>query len=84
MAVPARKCTICKKTKPENQFKVRKGKYTNQCKDCINAQSREHNKTDRAKDATAARQRVWVARNPEKYAEKIKKDTERERHKRGQ
>lgn len=84
MAVPARKCTICKKMKPEDQFKVRKGKYTNQCKDCINAQNRAHSYAPKAKEANRERQQRWVENNPEKRAEKIKKDTARERHKRGQ
>jgi len=82
MAEPARKCTICKKTKPESQFKVRKGEYTNQCKQCINEQSRQYNKRDTAKEATNKRVQRYYENNPEKRKENIAKSSEVRRKRR--
>jgi hypothetical protein len=79
MAENARKCTICGKTKAESQFKIRKGKYVNQCKDCINAAARKDSKKAAAMERTRGRVARW-ADKPENLKKKL--DKERERKKR--
>jgi hypothetical protein len=81
MATIKRTCTICRKEKPETEFKVRKGKYVNQCKDCINAQARKDSKTAAAMERTRGRGRKWAATHPDDVKAKTKRDTEARRRK---
>jgi hypothetical protein len=80
MATIKRTCTICGKEKPETEFKVRKGRYVNQCKSCINAQARVDSKRAAAMERTRGRVARWTD-NPENLKKKLDKEKERRRKK---
>jgi len=80
MTVNKRTCTICKKEKPEDQFKIRKGNYVNQCKACINAQARVDSKRAPAMERTRGRAARWTDK-PENLKKKLDAEKERKRKK---
>lgn len=75
-------CTICGKTKPVADFKIRRGKPVRQCKDCINAQARKDSKKPAAMERTRGRVRKWADAHPDDVKDKTKRDTAARKKKR--
>lgn len=80
MAEETLTCTICGKTKPASAFKIRRGRPTRQCKECINAQARIDSKRAPAMERTRGRVARWTDK-PENLKKKLDKEKERRKKK---